>query len=163
MLYFAYGSNLSFRRLRARAPSAKVKGTFYLPKFDLLFHKRGRDGSGKCDAFYTGREMDVVHGRVFEISQSDKAALDLCEGLGRGYELKQVEVQGIDNQTCTAIMYVATNIEHDLLPFCWYRRHVLVGAKEAKFPSNYIEQKILVTCRRDTDSNRRETELSLYK
>ena len=162
MLYFAYGSNLSVRRIQARASSAKVYGTFYLQEFELLFHKRGRDGSGKCDAFFTGRKEDVTYGRVYEISPADKDSLDHCEGLGRGYETKEVLIRNTAGKTCSAFTYVATDIASKLVPFCWYREHVLVGAIEAMFPRSYIEKTITVSCRRDPDQDRRKKELSIY-
>ncbi|MEE2904010.1 MAG: gamma-glutamylcyclotransferase family protein [Myxococcota bacterium] len=162
MFYFAYGSNLSLRRLKKRAPSAVLQGTFRLHQFELLFHKIGRDGSGKCDAFFTGQNHDVVYGRVFEITKADKKSLDQCEGLGRGYDLRNVTVQNETGQTHTAFTYVATSIESELAPFCWYRQHVLIGASEAKFPESYIEQRLTVFCRRDPEEPRREREISLY-
>ena len=50
LLYFAYGSNLHPERLRERVPSAESLGVARLEAHVLRFHKRGRDGSGKCDA-----------------------------------------------------------------------------------------------------------------
>ena len=162
MFYFAYGSNLSLRRLNKRAPSAVLEGTFRLHQFELLFHKIGRDGSGKCDASFTGQDHDVVYGRVFKVTTADKKSLDQCEGLGRGYELRHVKVQSETGQTYTAFTYVATSIDPELAPFCWYRQHVLIGASEANFPQSYIKEKLTVFCRRDPKQKRRNRELSLY-
>jgi gamma-glutamylcyclotransferase len=53
MYYFAYGSNMSLSRLRERVPSAEAVGCFSLNGHDLRFHKLSKDGSGKCDAFFT--------------------------------------------------------------------------------------------------------------
>ena len=39
-LYFAYGSNMSERRLRKRVPSAKVVGTGILKNHCLTFQKK---------------------------------------------------------------------------------------------------------------------------
>jgi hypothetical protein len=33
----------------------------------LKFHKRSKDGSGKCNAFRTGSQADYVIGVVFEV------------------------------------------------------------------------------------------------
>ena len=51
MHVFAYVSYMSVARLRMWAPSAMKVGLFWLASHDLRFHKRGADGSGKCDAF----------------------------------------------------------------------------------------------------------------
>jgi hypothetical protein len=50
MQYFAYGSNMSLRRLRTRVPSAVKLGNATLFGHQLKFHKRSQDGSAKCDA-----------------------------------------------------------------------------------------------------------------
>jgi hypothetical protein len=49
--YFAYGSNMETARLRERMPSAKPLGVAKLSGHELRFHKRSKDGSGKCNAF----------------------------------------------------------------------------------------------------------------
>lgn len=62
MHYFAYGSNMSRSRLRERAPSAEALGCFALNGYDLGFHKSGKDGSAKCDAYFTADTGDVIYG-----------------------------------------------------------------------------------------------------
>ncbi len=53
MLYFSYGSNMSSRRLLSRVPSARFITSASLPGHALHFHKKGLDGSAKCDAYET--------------------------------------------------------------------------------------------------------------
>ena len=53
----------------------------------LEFHKVGRDGSAKCDAFETGNPDDSVIGVVFDIHTAEKNYLDQAEGLGVGYDI----------------------------------------------------------------------------
>ena len=72
MLYFAYGSNLSSLRLQQRVPSARLVTTGRLLQHALLFHKIGRDGSAKCNAFYTGLEADTLYGALYRIEPKDK-------------------------------------------------------------------------------------------
>ena len=57
LLYFAYGSNLHPTRLGDRAPSVELVGTAVLEGHALRFHKRGADGSGKCNALATGSRL----------------------------------------------------------------------------------------------------------
>src|SRR4051812_40930059 len=90
---FSYGSNLCIERLRARTPSAVVVAVGTLPGHVLRWHKRSRDGSGKCNAYATGREDDIVWGVVYELTPADKLVLDVCEGLGEDYFEKSVEVR----------------------------------------------------------------------
>ncbi len=75
---------MSLQRMQQRVPSAQPLGTYFLEKYDLRFHKHGKDGSGKCDAYYTGKSFDVVIGVLYEILKSEKVVLDEAEGLGYG-------------------------------------------------------------------------------
>src|SRR4249920_812082 len=91
--YFAYGSNMLTARLRERVPSATAIGIGRLEGHVLCWDKRSwRDGSGKCDAEYTGQRSDVVWGVVFEFELEEKPALDQAEGLGNGYMEKMVNI-----------------------------------------------------------------------
>jgi len=87
ILYFAYGSNMLTRRLRApdRCPSAVAVGSGFLNGRRLTFDKVGSDGSGKCDIEATSNSSDRACGVLFEIDCSEKPALDRAEGLGKGY------------------------------------------------------------------------------
>ncbi len=155
MKYFAYGSNMSIARLRERAPSAVPLGCHVLKLHDLRFHKASIDGSAKCDAFYTGREQDVIYGALFDIQASDKAVLDAAEGLGVGYDEKAVSVSAAGGNVIRAVTYVATAIDDTLAPYSWYLHHVLVGALETGLPAGYIRAKITgVPAIEDTDDAR---------
>ena len=81
MKYFAYGSNLLPSRLLARTPGAVVLGTAWLPGYALRWHKRGRDGTGKCNVVQEAGSS--VPGAVYEIPEAEMADLDRIEG---GYE-----------------------------------------------------------------------------
>lgn len=140
MRYFAYGSNMSLARLTARAPSARRLGTFTLFEHDLRFHKKGVDGSGKCDAYHTGKPADRVVGSLFEIDLRDKPALDAAEGLGHGYSEKQVVLCDPAGSRLEALTYCALIIDQTLKPYSWYLQHVLVGAREADCPTGYIRR-----------------------
>jgi len=139
-LYFAYGSNMLTRRLRAanRAPSAKPLGIGHVQGRRLTFDKVSRDGSGKCDAEATGKNTDRVYGVLFEIASAEKNALDRAEGLGKGYKEERVEVV-TDSGTVKAITYIATEKEPILKPYHWYKALVLAGAVEHGLPSQYVE------------------------
>ncbi|WP_394176546.1 gamma-glutamylcyclotransferase family protein [Thalassotalea litorea] len=142
MYYFAYGSNMSISRLGARVPSAKAIGTCTLAKHDLRFHKASHDGSGKCDAHFTGEDYDKIYGVLFDIDPAEKPNLDWVEGVGKGYDIKEVVITDSSGQKLSAFTYVATDIDATMLPYFWYRNHVLIGAKEANLPSSYVDRKI---------------------
>ena len=138
MKYFAYGSNMSLARLSARVPSAKRLGTYTLWQHTLKFHKLSHDGSGKCDAYYTGSLQDKVLGALFDICESEKPYLDKVEGLGIGYNEKTVLVEDEFGNKQQATTYYAICIDSDSIPYCWYKNHVLVGARESALPPSYV-------------------------
>jgi gamma-glutamylcyclotransferase len=163
MHYFAYGSNMSLARLRHRVPSARDRGRYCLGGYQLRFHKCGRDGSAKCDAFFTGISRDIVYGRLFEMSAAERISLDRAEGLGNGYELKELDVVAASSQSCRAFLYLATHINAGLKPFDWYKHHVLVGAIEADLPGDYIQRIRAVADITDPDVNRSRREMGLHQ
>ena len=59
MLYFAYGSNMSIRRLQSRDINPVKVNVARLYGHTLKFHKPSKDGSGKCDVFKTDDEKEL--------------------------------------------------------------------------------------------------------
>ena len=163
MKYFAYGSNMSTARLKMRVPSAVPLGRHTLKEHDLRFHKYSKDGSGKCDAFYTGNVNDIIFGVLFEINSSEKTELDKVEGLGYGYDEKEVTVSATDGSSFKAATYIATNIDKDLKPYSWYVNHVLIGAIEFSLPDDYVQMKIReVLSLDDLDKERDEKQRTVH-
>ncbi len=163
MLYFAYGSNLSVKRMQARVPSAQKLTVAKLFKHSLLFHKIGRDNSAKCDAYETGNKEHYVLGVVYDISSDEKKYLDAAEGLGKGYEIKEVKIHTPLQELLMVYTYYATRIDAHLTPFDWYKIHVLQGMYEHDFPKEYILSVKKVTASEDKNLKRRSCELSIYK
>lgn len=161
MNYFAYGSNMSLSRLRQRVPSAKRVGMFVLGGHTLRFHKVGKDGTAKCDAYYTGGP-DKIYGVVFEIDPTEKKALDQVEGLGHGYEEKTVDLQNGRGQTLQAKTYYATNLDPTLKPLSWYVSHVLIGAREADLPAHYLSSIESIQSIEDQDKRRDNQERAIH-
>lgn len=151
--YFAYGSNMSLARLAQRVPSAVRLGTGYLEGHALKFHKVGADGSGKCDACFTGADVRV-YGALFRIDSAHKAALDRVEGLGIGYTEKEVDIVCLNGRSMRAFTYCAIRTEPALQPYSWYLNHVLVGARESGLPADYIRHLEAVAGIDDEDRER---------
>lgn len=159
---FAYGSNMSTRRLCARTPSAKPLGVACLSGHRLSWHKVGVDGSAKCDILETGQPGDLVWGVLYRIPMVEKVLLDQAEGLGRGYEYKVVDVTGAAGPV-TAGAYYATDVDALLQPYDWYLGHVVAGAVEHGLPASYQDALRRVAAVVDPDAERREINLSLYR
>ena len=161
MKYFAYGSNLSLKRLQARVPSAVPLGVFTLPKHKLTFHKVGRDGTAKCDACLTNSPSDSVMGRLYEIDTIEKQDLERAEGLGYGYDEKFITIFN-DRSAVTAVTYYATHLDTTLKPFAWYKQHVVIGAREANLPEAYIAEIVALPAIEDFDKIRELEQLSIH-
>lgn len=171
-MYFAYGSNMSERRLKKRVSSAKVIGTGVLDNHCLTFHKLSRkDGSGKCTIERS--ESDKVYGVLFKINKTQERCLDAAEGIGKGsYKKITVDIVIRDSKcrkykcgkTICVKTYQATreSIDRKLKPYTWYKQHVLVGAIEQKLPSCYIDYLIRVDADKDCCKKREACELAVY-
>ena len=163
MYYFAYGSNMSARRLNDRIKATKFANGKLLGH-TLKFHKiSSKVGSGKCDAFETKNSDDYILGVIYEIDKDDLEGLDRFEAKGKGYERKEVEINLENMSRISAITYYATNIDHTLFPYNWYKYHVLHGAKENKLNENYIKFIESISSISDPDTERNAKELEIYK
>ncbi|MGA1476131.1 MAG: gamma-glutamylcyclotransferase family protein [Prochlorothrix sp.] len=160
--YFAYGSNLLTQRLTAgdRCPSATPLTTGFLAGHCLMFHKLGRDGSGKCDVLPTGNLGDRVYGAVFRIAIGDRQNLDRVESLGIGYRAVWVTVQ-TPRSPILALAYRALQTQDNLLPFEWYRQLVIAGAQEHRLPTTYLNQICQVPSIPDPDPWRHQHHINL--
>ena len=137
--YLAYGSNLHPFRLLARVPSARVVGVVEMPGYKLAFHKRSIDGSGKC-LIYTEQGLHhKMYGVLYKFDAGEKEALDKAEGNGSGYceQLVQLPLNG---ETYTPYIYVAqpSHIDPTFVPYDWYKRLVIAGARYHDLPVEYI-------------------------
>lgn len=157
---FAYGSNMSTARLRARVPSVRVIGSGVLRGHQLAWHKVSKDGSGKCDVVASDAPDAVVHGVVFAIDQTEKARLDRAEGLGKGYDERKVVVE-VGGEPYVATMYYATSKDPALKPYSWYRAHVLAGAYEHELPPEYIALLEAIEAVQDQDASRHSEQMAL--
>ena len=131
-------------------PSARFMTAGHLRYHALRWHKLGKDGSGKCDAFETGVASDIVWGGIFEIAKNEKYLLDKAEGLGVGYSEKledifcqqQIEdvqtVSSTNYSTVQASLYVAIPIEPRAKPYSWYKQFVVGGAIQCGLPASYV-------------------------
>jgi len=150
---------MSMQRLLARVPDAKAIGVARLAGYRLAFHKIGSDGSGKCDI--PESQDSAVFGRVYKIKVADFALLDRFEGVGSGYRRDRIEVFFNDDQV-SMYSYFATKTDANMIPFSWYRHHVLEGALSTGLPSQYISQIREVESVRDHDLERERREMEIY-
>jgi cation transport regulator ChaC len=143
IVYFAYGSNMWTARLRTRMPSCKPLGIATLPGHALRFHKRSKDGSGKCNAFGSGNDSSVI-GVLFSFDPAERAKLDKAEGVGSGYEPSMVTVINEKGRRRKVLTYLATHesIDDSLRPYSWYKDLILAGGREHGLPPEYVAEYI---------------------
>ena len=156
MKYFAYGSNLLAARLCRRVPGAVALGRAFLAGHERRFHKRGRDGSGKCSVLPAGSGL---WGAVFELPRAGKRMLDRIEGVGSGYREIAVRVR-VGNDWIGAFSYRAEegHIDDSLVPFGWYKDLVVAGARERRLPAAEIALLNAVPAAPDPDADRARRE-----
>jgi gamma-glutamylcyclotransferase len=157
---FAYGSNMPTARIKARCSSARALGVAELPGYELRWHKKSKDGSGKCDIVPTSQPGVSVFGVLYEIASGEKISLDGAEGLGSGYDETEIEVyRGADRLTVKA--YVAAATDPTLKPYSWYRDLAIAGAKEHGLPDDYIARLEAVTTDKDANQKRHDQNMAL--
>lgn len=161
MLYFAYGSNMSLSRLSVRVGPVEKLTIGRLSGHSLQFHKQGRDGTGKCDAWRTDAPHDAVYGIIYELAQHQIKLLDQFEDEGKGYLRRPANVVCSRHQIHVAQVYFAQLIDPDLRPFHWYKEHVLSGAREAGLANAYVQTIANTDAIVDADSNRVCQELGI--
>lgn len=160
--YFAYGSNMFSPRLRERCLSASPLGRVAVAGFELRWHKRSTDGSGKCDIYPVTSQSALIHGVLYQIDASELGALDKAEGRGKGYERIEVSVV-VDGSQRSVITYQATEIDDSLRPYSWYHALVVAGAREHGLLADYVAQLEAVITVKDPDPKRHRSNMALIK
>ena len=92
-LYYAYGSNMSTRRLLSRVPDARTLGRARLAGMRLVCNKPGRDGSGKANLVEDAGAH--VWGVLYDIHVDHWALLDRHEP---GYARETARVETDDGR-----------------------------------------------------------------
>jgi len=99
MLYFAYGSNLYPRQMRARCRGAQIVARGELHGWRLILTKRGT-------ANIVQRKEAVVHGGLWKFHPHHVAAMDEWEGVAQGiYRRVWVHVCLADGSVKPALTY----------------------------------------------------------
>ena len=148
----------------SRVSSAKPITIGYVCQRQLVFHKRGDDGSAKADAAFTAIPTDRVWGVVYRLHQEEKPVLDQHEFLGIGYDQEEVDVV-LEDGPLRAPLYVARRdaIDPLLLPYSWYHDYIIHGASQHRLPDSYIDFLRGFESLVDSDSARHERNRQLIE
>ena len=126
--YIAYGSNLNVQQMRMRCPFATVLGTAELEGWELLF-KGSKTGSYLTIEEREGGRVPVA---VWEVMESDEAALDRYEGFPAFYYKREIPIRykGIRSgkyRAVTAFVYIMHEDRPIGIPTDYYMRTCLEG------------------------------------
>lgn len=158
---FAYGSNMLYARMRDRCSSAESLGVAELNGYMLRWHKRSKkDGSGKCDIVSASSPQKRVFGVLYRVAMHQECLLDKAEGLGKGYTEIKIHVL-CKGKWFAAKAYQATDIDHTLKPYSWYRALVVAGAREHCLPEEYISRLKVVATQEDCNRTRHKENMRL--
>ena len=159
MKYAAYGSNLHPIRLINRVPLAQFLGKAVIKDKALRFHKRSKDGSGKCNIVTDTNNK--VYVAVYEVHESEKPALANAEGVGYGYRTVTFEVSGYGE--CFTYVAEQSHIDDSLLPYSWYKELVLAGCEKFNFPKDYIDFLKAIPVTEDSNEKRHAENMGLVE
>lgn len=158
--YFAYGSNMHVGRIVQRLSHVRFAEPATLAGHTLRFHKRGRDGSGKCNVLPDPGSS--VAGAVFTLDSSALSRLDRIEG--SGYRRVPVIVTGIrSGRRYRANCYAAktTAIDDARIAYEWYRDIVVAGAAALGLPAEYVEWLRSFPARPDPNRRRQQRNMAV--
>ncbi|TVR46018.1 MAG: gamma-glutamylcyclotransferase [Planctomycetota bacterium] len=133
--YLAYGSNMSWDRLRQRIDvhvlchSRDGALTAVLRGWRLCFDKAAGDGSGYAGLIANDGSAPDAEGVLWPVSPAGLQVLDSFEGVPRHYCREMWQVVCSDGATRSAAVYIqqAAVSEAGLLPRRDYLNHILAG------------------------------------
>ncbi|MEZ7973560.1 MAG: gamma-glutamylcyclotransferase [SAR324 cluster bacterium] len=123
--YFAYGSNMSARRIRHRLGWAPSRIAVTLLDYLLSFNKQSSDG-GKANIKIS--PGDEVEGILYFVKESELLTLDGYEGVAeKQYKRQEFEVIDLSGRPIPAVAYVALNTGPESRPTVEYLNYLLEG------------------------------------
>ena len=129
MYYFAYGSNLSRKRMTECCPNAQPKFIATLPNYKLIFagwSRKWRGGTASIKPF----QGEKVIGAVYEISERDLRWLDKHEGYPTSYNRLNKRVITENGDRIEAITYIKVEQSEEIQPSREYLAIIQQGYKD---------------------------------
>jgi hypothetical protein len=133
--YFAFGSNMSRRRLEERVGVVNLVGRASLPGYEHRFDKFGFDGTAKGNI--AAQRGETVHGVLYRLTTRQLSVLTGYEG---GYRGLDVEVSLLGGGVFVAHTFVALKPGCDVEPSEEYLVHYARGMAEHGLPRTYANR-----------------------
>ena len=132
-LYLAYGSNLNRVQMAMRCKDARIKGKVSIDGYELEFCRIGR---GAAFATIIPSKGGRVPALLWEISDSDEAALDEYEGYPIHYVKENITVN-YNGEPVSAMVYIMNGgYLGDTTPY--YYNIIREGYLDLGFPLEYL-------------------------
>ncbi len=141
MLYFSYGSNMSFERMKERCPHHQLLGKVMLKGHRMIFPRVSQSWGGGVASIEPSNSA-VVWGLLFELTYEDIRSLDAYEGFkgpahpNNAYDRDVVLVQKGSTDVC-ALTYIARPAQARQ-PTAQYMGVLIKAALANGFPQKYI-------------------------
>ena len=125
-VYFAYGSNMDFKRLEEREISFEFIGLGILENYELQFNKIAKNKTGIGYANVVNKQRGKVEGLLFSIENIQ--ILDRYEGFPEHYMKENLSICFL-NERIEATVYVAApdKIGQNLMPEKAYLNRLLAA------------------------------------
>ena len=126
VVYFAYGSNMDFKRLEERGISFEFMGVGILENYELQFNKIAKNKTGIGYANVVNKQGSKVEGLLYSIDNIQ--ILDRFEGFPEHYLKENLSIYHL-NKRIEAIVYVAApdKIGLNLMPEKAYLNRLLAA------------------------------------
>jgi gamma-glutamylcyclotransferase (GGCT)/AIG2-like uncharacterized protein YtfP len=130
MFYFAYGSNLWLKQMEERCPGHRDRGHGVLKGYRWIITARGY-------ANVVSSGPDEVHGRVYELTESDVRSLDRHEGVDSGCYRKELLTVEVADSKLPCLVYVDP-VEEEGVPREEYVERINRGISDSALPPEYV-------------------------
>ncbi len=129
MYYFAYGANLSRKRLLEYCPDSQPRFTAALPNYKLIFtgwSRQWRSGTASIKPF----QGEKVPGAVYELSERDLRLLDRHEGYPTLHNRMNVLVITEEGEAVRAVTYIKREQSEETRPTMEYLAVIQQGYRD---------------------------------
>jgi len=130
VFYFAYGSNMSEKRIIDRGLNPISKDVGVLENYKFIINKKSYKNLNLGFANIVPSEYDYVEGIVYKILDTDIKKLDKFEGFPKHYTKEILNIKLSNNTFVEAIVYIANPkwvSEKPLKSTIEYKNYILEG------------------------------------
>lgn len=141
-LYVAYGSNLNFKQMKHRCPTAKLYGIGTVYGYELQF----KGSPASAFATIMPKEDASVPVAVWKIQPRDEVSLDRYEGYPSHYFKQDISVR-LDGEEVTGMVYIMNPKMDFGLPSPYYYQTVYEGYENCGMDIDVLDAAVMNSVR----------------